>query len=68
MEEDQARTDQSPTLAQPVRVIRVDEKSHAVIVAYRYWMEERDGGRVSMAQAVRDLLVRKAQDVMREDR
>ena len=46
----------------------MDEKSHAVIAAYRHWMEERDGGRVSMAQAVRELLLRKAQDVMREDR
>ena len=68
MEEDKAGADSSPSRQVVGRVIRVDEKSHAVIAAYRFWMEDRDGGRVSMAEAVRELLVRKAQDVMREDR
>ncbi len=68
MEEDKAGADSSPGGQVVGRVIRVDEESHAIIAAYRYWLEDRDGGRVSMAEAVRDLLVRKAQDVMREDR
>lgn len=70
MEEDQARSDQGSPLGQPQtgHVIRVDGKSHAVIVAYCRWMEDRDGGRVTMAQAVHELLVLKGEEVLREDR
>ncbi len=68
MEEGQVRGDQSSPVSRPQPVIRVDEECHAVLDAYRRWLEERDAGRVSMAEAVRDLLLRKAQDVMREDR
>lgn len=46
----------------------MDEESHAILDAYRRWLQEREDGRVTMAEAVRDLLFRKAQDVMREDR
>ena len=70
MEEDQARTGQGPPLGRPQagRVIRVDEESHAVLNAYRRCLQEREYGRVTMARAVRELLLELAKEQMREGR
>ncbi len=69
MEEDQTGGDQgSPKLRRPAGcVIRVDQESHDILEAYRRWLEEREVERVSMAEAVRGLLVEKAKELMRNE-
>ena len=48
--------------------IRIDEASHEILESYRLWLEGRALRRVPMAEAVRDLLIEKAKEVLLEQR
>jgi hypothetical protein len=54
-------------MPRPSTTVRVDQDSYEILQAYRLWLQQqkrRRRKRVTMAEAVRELLVRKARDLV----